>query len=92
MVVWKKTERGTEMGIAEMVRARLISLCRERDITVNRMCELSAVPQSTVNNFLNGKTHNLGIITLKKLTDGLNLSITEFFDTEAFRALDQEIH
>ena len=92
MVVWKKTERGTEMGIAEMVRARLISLCRERDITVNRMCELSAVPQSTVNNFLNGKTRNLGIITLKKLTDGLNLSITDFFDTEAFRALDQEIH
>ena len=80
------------MGIAEMVRARLISLCRERDITVNRMCELSAVPQSTVNNFLNGNTHNLGIITLKKLTDGLNLSITDFFDTEAFRALDQEIH
>ena len=80
------------MGIAEMVRARLISLCRERDITVNRMCELSAVPQSPVNNFLNGKTHNLGIITLKKLTDGLNLSITDFFDTEAFRALDQEIH
>ena len=41
---------------------------------------------------MNGKTHNLGIITLKKLTDGLNLSITDFFDTEAFRALDQEIH
>lgn len=56
------------------------------------MCELAAVPQSTVNNFLNRKTHNLGIITLKKLTDGLGLSITEFFDTEAFRTLDQEIH
>ena len=92
MVVWKKTERGTTMGIADTVRARLISLCRERDITVNHMCELSAVPQSTVNNFLNRRTHNLGIITLKKLTDGLGLSITEFFDTEAFRALDQEIH
>ncbi|WP_243414075.1 helix-turn-helix transcriptional regulator, partial [Oscillibacter sp. CU971] len=92
MVVWKKTERGTIMGIADMVRTRIIALCRERDITVNRMCELAAVPQSTVNNFLNRKTHNLGIITLKKLTDGLGLSITEFFDTEAFRALDQEIH
>lgn len=90
--MWKKTERGTAMGIADTVRARLISLCRERDITVNHMCELSAVPQSTVNNFLNCRTHNLGIITLKKLTDGLGLSITEFFDTEAFRALDQEIH
>lgn len=78
-------------GIAEAVRKRLLTLCQERHITVNHMCELSAVPQSTINNFLNRKTHNLGIITLKKLTDGLNLSITEFFDTETFRNLDQEI-
>jgi transcriptional regulator with XRE-family HTH domain len=56
------------------------------------MCEWAAVPQSTVNNFLNRKTHNLGIITLKKLTDDFGLSITEFFDTDAFRNLEQEIH
>lgn len=80
------------MGIADVVRTRLVTLCRERNITINHMCELAAVPQSTVNNFLNRKTHNIGIITLKKLTDGLNLSITEFFDTEEFRSLDQEIH
>jgi transcriptional regulator with XRE-family HTH domain len=86
---------GTEvikMGMAEAVRKRLLDLCDDRGITVNRMCYLSAVPQSTVNNFLNRKTNNLGIITLKKLTDGLGLSITDFFDTEAFRQLDQEIH
>lgn len=77
--------------IAEAVRGRLLELCQDQEVSVNRMCELSAVPQSTVNNFLNRKTHNLGIITLKKLTDGLNLSITEFFDTETFRNLDQEI-
>lgn len=80
------------MGIADAVRARLVSLCREKNISVNHMCELAAVPQSTVNNFLNRKTHNIGVITLKKLTDGLNMSITEFFDTQEFRALDQEIH
>lgn len=80
------------MGIAEATRARLVALCRERGITVNHMCELAAVPQSTVNNFLNRKTHNIGVITLKKLTDGLSLSITEFFDTEEFRNLEQEIH
>lgn len=80
------------MGMAEAVRKRLLDLCDDRGITVNRMCYLSAVPQSTVNNFLNRKTNNLGIITLKKLIDGLGLSITDFFDTEAFRQLDQEIH
>ena len=80
------------MGISDMVRIRLLELCHERGVSVNRMCELAAVPQSTVNNFLNRKTHNLGIITLKKLTDGLGLSITEFFDTQDFRNLEQEIH
>lgn len=81
-----------EMGIADAIRARLLELCQQRGITVNRMCDLAAVPQSTVNNFLNRKTHNLGVITLKKLADGLGLSITAFFDTETFRRLDQEIH
>jgi len=80
------------VGIAEEVRKRLILLCRERDISVNHMCELAAVPQSTVNNFLNRKTHNIGIITLKKLIDGFGLTITDFFDTQEFRELDQEIH
>ena len=80
------------MGIAEEVRARLAALCRERNTTVNHICELAAVPQSTVNNFWNRKTHNTGIITLKKLTDGLNLTSTDFFDTEEFRKPDQEIH
>ena len=80
------------IGIAEAVRRRLLELCRERKITVNRMCELASVPQSTVNNFLNHKTSNLGIITLKKQIDGLGLSISDFFDTEDFRNLEQEIH
>lgn len=80
------------MGIAEAIRVRIISLCRERNISVNHMCELAAVPQSTVNNFLNRKTNNMGVITLKKLIDGLNINITEFFDAEEFRGLEQEIH
>ncbi len=80
------------MGISEAVRERLVTLCQEQGITVNHMCDLAAVPQSTANNFLNRKTHNLGIITLKKLTDGLGVTITEFFDTDLFRHLEQEIH
>ena len=80
------------MGIADAVRERLLELCRERGMTVNRMCETAAVPQSTVNNFLNRKTRNLGIITLKKLADGLNVTMAEFFDTDRFRTLEQEIH
>ncbi|MBC5737384.1 helix-turn-helix domain-containing protein [Lawsonibacter faecis] len=79
------------MNISDAVAERLNSLCEERGITINRLATLSAVTQSTVSDFMRGNTQNIGIITLKKLIDGLDLSITEFFDTETFRSLEQEI-
>ena len=79
------------MNISDAVAERLNSLCEERGITINRLATLSAVTQSPVSDFMRGNTQNIGIITLKKLIDGLDLSITEFFDTETFRSLEQEI-
>ncbi len=79
------------MSFGKRVIDRLYELCAQRQITVNKLCDLSAVPQSTVNNFINGKTHNIGILTLKKLIDGLDITVAEFFDTDAFRQLEQEI-
>ena len=79
------------MNISDAVAERLNSLCEERGITINRLATLSAVTQSTVSDFMRGNTQNIGIITLKKLIDGLDLSSTEFFDTETFRSLEQEI-
>lgn len=79
------------MGIAEAVKARLKQLCKIRGITVNGLANLSAVTQSTVNDFMSGTTQNIGIITLKKLIDGLDMTITEFFDDDLFRNLEQEI-
>lgn len=79
------------MGFGEAVITRLYQLCAEQKITINKLCVLAAVPQSTVNNFINGKTHNIGILTLKKLIDGFGISVLEFFDAEVFRDLEQEI-
>ncbi len=79
------------MSISEAVAVRLRLLCRERGITVNRLATLSAVTQSTVNDLMRGVTKNVGIVTLKKLIDGLDMTITEFFEDDLFRTLDQEI-
>lgn len=79
------------MNISDAVAQRLNTLCQERGITINRLATLSAVTQSTVSDFMRGNTQNIGIITLKKLIDGLDLSIAEFFDTDTFRSLEQEI-
>jgi len=51
----------------------------------------SAIPPTTLKNIISGVSANPGIVTIKKICDGLDISIIEFFDTEAFRGLEQEI-
>ena len=75
------------MNISQAVSKRILDLCQER----NKLSTISAVTQSTVNDIVCGKSKNTGIITIKKLCDGFGISITEFFDTDYFRSLDQEI-
>ncbi|MGN0778756.1 MAG: helix-turn-helix domain-containing protein [Aristaeellaceae bacterium] len=79
------------MMIGEAVRERILELCQERGITVNRLCTLSGVTQSTVNNIVNGRNHSVTLSTLKKLCDGLDISIQAFFDSPLFQHLGQEI-
>ncbi len=80
------------MNISEVTANRIIQLCEEHHITVNKLCTISGITQSTVNGIVNHKVKNIGIVTIKKLCDGLKISITDFFDTPEFKSLDQEIY
>lgn len=73
------------------VANRILELCEERNLTVNGLAHLSAVPPSTLKNIINGVSRNPGIVTIKKLCDGMDITLIDFFDTEDFRALEQEI-
>ena len=79
------------MNIGEAVRARIMELCRERDISVNKLANMSGVTQSTLNNILSGRNNSATVSTVKKLCDGLGITIEEFFRSELFRNLEQEI-
>ena len=79
------------MDIGEAVRARILELCREHDLSINKLCLLSGVTQSTVNNIVSGRNHSATVTTIKKLCDGLGISIEEFFSSELFQGLDQEV-
>lgn len=79
------------MKISEAVAGRIIELCNERNITVNKLCTLSAITQSTVNDIVNHRAKNIGIITIKKICDGLDITIMDFFDADIFSELEQEI-
>lgn len=79
------------MGIYDETVKRIKELCGERGITPNGLSYRSGVPQSTIKSILNGESKNPGIVTIKMLCDGLDISVTEFFDTAAFRSLEQEL-
>ena len=69
----------------------ILDLCRERNLSINKLCLLSGVTQSTVNNIVSGRNHSATVTTIKKLCDGLGISIEEFFSSELFQGLDQEV-
>ncbi|MDE5855337.1 MAG: helix-turn-helix transcriptional regulator [Ruminococcus sp.] len=80
------------MNISDAVSERILELCKTNSITVNKLSTISGVTQSTVNDIVNHRAKNIGIVTIKKLCDGLNISITDFFDTNTFRYLEQELY
>lgn len=79
------------MNTQQAVAKRIYALCKERCITPNFIALYSAVPQGTVKSILNGESANPGIVTIKKLCDGFEITLGEFFSTEEFDALEQEI-
>jgi len=82
---------GVGMDTCLAVKNRLLALCEEKRMSLHKLAIESAVPPSTIKNILYGKSHNPGIVTIKMLCDGLGISLIEFFNTEEFRNLEQEI-
>ena len=79
------------MRTKEAIANRILQLCDERGIAVNELANISGVSPSTVYSILNEKSQNPGSITIKKLCDGLEITLGEFFSTPEFDALEQEI-
>ena len=79
------------MNIQQFIVNRIYELCRERKITPNALSYLCGISQSTVKSILNGESKNPGIVTLKKICDGLEITVMEFFDTPEYQNLEQEI-
>jgi DNA-binding Xre family transcriptional regulator len=86
-----KSQGGIAVNTKEAIANRILQLCDERNIAVNELANTSAVSPSTVYSMLNEKKQNPGTITIKKLCDGLEITLGEFFSTPEFDALEQEI-
>ncbi len=79
------------MKTREAVAQRILMLCKQNCMTPNALANLTGVPQSTVKSILNGESQNPGIVTIKKLCDGFEITLSEFFNTVFFNDLEQEI-
>lgn len=79
------------MNAKQAVARRIIELCQERDIAINALANLSGVSPSTIYSMLNEKSQNPGVVSVKKLCDGLEISLRTFFDSPLFDNLEQEI-
>lgn len=79
------------MDMIHAIRFRILRLCDERGLTINKLATLSALPPSSVKNILYGKSNDPKILTIKKICDGLEITLGEFFSTEEFDHLEAEI-
>ena len=79
------------MDTVTAVRNRILELCGERGISINKLAMISALPPSSIRNILYGKSQNPKLITIKMICDGLDITLGEFFSTPEFDSLEQEL-
>ena len=79
------------MNIGQATRLRIINLCKEKNITVNKLSTVCGITQSTLNNIVSGRNNSTTVSTVKKICDGLEITVQDFFDDDLFKDLEQEI-
>lgn len=79
------------MRTKEAVAARILELCKEKNIAINALANLSGISPSTVYSMLNQKSKNPGVVSIKKICDGLGITVRQFFDCDLFDDTEQEI-
>ncbi len=80
------------MVIGTAIRLRILDICGQRNMTVNKLFTVSGITQSTLNNIVSGRNRSATVSTIKKICDGLDVTIIDFFDDDLFRDLEQEIY
>ncbi len=79
------------MNVKDCVIFRFKQICAERNMKMNELANVSGVTPSTVYSMLDPKRREISITTIKKLCDGLDITLREFFSSPEFDALEQEI-
>ncbi len=79
------------MKVNDAITQRILQYCNERNLSINKLAGLSMITQSTLNNIVNRYTRDVKLLTIFRICDGLQISVSEFFDSELFENIDLEI-
>ena len=79
------------MRLKEAIHARIKELCSDRDLTLHGLSCATGITQSTLSNIMSGRNNSATIATIKKLCDGLGMELPDFFNSDLFRNIEQEI-
>lgn len=63
------------------IKARIIQLCEEREISLNELALRSLLTQSTINNITSGRNKSVTVNTIEQICEGLGITLAEFFET-----------
>ena len=78
------------MKVIEAITQRILNLCKEREITPNKLGTISGVEPSTITSIFYGKSKNPGIVTIKAICEGLEITLFDFFNDDLFKTNDLE--
>ena len=79
------------MGVKNAVVERFKNICNDRNIKANELAVISGVTPSSVYSMYDNRRQNISIVLIKKLCDGLELSLGDFFNSDEFNNFEQEI-
>lgn len=78
------------MKISEAVSKKILKLCEERNISINKLSSICCLTQSTVQNLVEQKSKNPKLLTIVRICEGLNLELDDFFKDDLFKNIDRE--
>lgn len=78
------------MQICEATVKRIRELCKQERMTLYALAYKTGMPSSTLKCIINGRSKNPGIVNIKKIAEGFDMSIREFYDSSLFDGLEQE--
>lgn len=78
------------MKIKDAISKKMLKICSERNISVNKLATMCCLTQSTIQNIIDGNSSNPKVLTIVRICDGLNITLKKFFDDDLFKNVDRE--